>query len=134
MELAATVVEDSATGKVLIVGKSDLLGIPLYGVLKSQGREVELLKRKDLEERVALGQWLIDGAVVVSATGVQGLIGSEMVRDGVVLIDVGEPKADVNFNAIAAKAAFLTPVPGGVGPMTVVCLLENAVKLCKFIP
>lgn len=115
--------------KVLIVGKSDLLGIPLYGVLKAQGRAVELLTRKDLEARKESGQLLQDGHVVVSATGFPGLITGEMVRDGVVLIDVGEPRPDVTVASIQGKAAFLTPVPGGVGPMTVVCLLENAVKL-----
>lgn len=118
--------------KVLIVGKSDLLGIPLYGVLKAQGRAVELLTRKDLEARKESGQLLQDGRVVVSATGFPGLITGEMVQDGVVLIDVGEPRPDVAVASIERKAAFLTPVPGGVGPMTVVCLLENAVKLVSY--
>jgi methylenetetrahydrofolate dehydrogenase (NADP+)/methenyltetrahydrofolate cyclohydrolase len=114
---------------VLIIGKSDLLGIPLYDLLKGQGRDVELLTRNDLQSRIESGENLFDGAVIVSATGVPGLITGEMISEGTFLIDVGEPRADIDAQSVSHKAAFLTPVPGGVGPMTVVCLLENAVKL-----
>lgn len=62
--------------------------------------------------------------VVISATGQAGLVTADMVKPGVVIIDVGFPKGDV-VPEVATKAAFFTPVPGGVGPVTVACLFEN---------
>lgn len=61
---------------------------------------------------------------IVSATGVAGLIKPEMVRDGVVAIDLGYPKGEFDPK-VAEKASLFTPVPGGVGPLTVICLFEN---------
>lgn len=115
--------------KIKIIGKSDLLGIPLYYVLRNNGEDVELLTRQSLQERMTSGERLLDATVVISATGVERLITGESVSEGVAVIDVGEPKPDVDRASLEGKASFVTPVPGGVGPMTVVCLLENAVKL-----
>lgn len=115
--------------KAVIIGKSDLLGIPLYYVLKQRGFSVELLGKKELDKRVDNGQALRDADVVISATGVNKLITGELIAEDSVLIDVGEPKPDVDQASVTQKAAFLTPVPGGVGPLTVACLLENAVEL-----
>lgn len=116
-------------GKYIIIGKSDLLGIPLFYEFKRQGREVEIIASKELDERMRSGQKLLDASVVVSATGKKGLITGDMVSDNVVIIDVGEPNGDVDFESVSKKAAFITPVPGGVGPMTVISLLENCIKL-----
>lgn len=115
--------------KIIILGKSDLLGKPLYYYLHKLNFDVEMIGSKELEERTALGVSLTDADVIVSATGRQHLITGEMVKDGVAVIDVGEPKADVEFASVSKKASFITPVPGGVGPMTVVCLMENGVRL-----
>lgn len=65
--------------------------------------------------------------IVVSATGQPGSVKSEMVKDGVVLIDVGAPQGDVAKEALA-KARFATPVPGGIGPVTIYYLVENLVE------
>lgn len=64
---------------------------------------------------------------IVSATGVTGLIKPDMVRDGAVIIDLGFPKGDVE-SVVAEKASFFTPVPGGVGPLTIVSLFENLAR------
>lgn len=64
---------------------------------------------------------------IVSATGVIGLIKPDIVRDGVVMVDLGFPKGDAE-SAVATKAAFFTPVPGGVGPLTIVSLFENLAR------
>jgi methylenetetrahydrofolate dehydrogenase (NADP+)/methenyltetrahydrofolate cyclohydrolase len=117
--------------KIIILGKSDLLGKPLYYYLHNLNIDVEMIGSKELRERVASGVSLTDADVIVSATGRPHLITGEMVKDGVAVIDVGEPKADVEFESVSKKASFITPVPGGVGPMTVVCLMENGVKLIK---
>ena len=67
---------------------------------------------------------LIDFDVVISCTGSADLIKSYMVKDGFMGIDLGYPKGDISTEAIE-KASFITPVPGGVGPLTIVSLFEN---------
>jgi methylenetetrahydrofolate dehydrogenase (NADP+)/methenyltetrahydrofolate cyclohydrolase len=52
-----------------------------------------------------------------------------MVQENIIALDVGAPQADFDFESVAPKARFITPVPGGIGPLTVTCLLENAVQL-----
>ncbi len=121
----------SDLGKTIIIGRSDLLGIPLEAVLRHQGGSVELIGVKELAERTESGQLLLDGQVVVSATGQRHVVTGAMVREGVVLIDVGEPQPDIERASVEAKAAFLTPVPGGIGPLTVSFLLENAMILAS---
>lgn len=64
--------------------------------------------------------------LLVSVTGIPGIIKKDMVKTGAVVIDVGSPKPDVE-EGVREVASFITPVPGGIGPMTVVCLLENTV-------
>jgi methylenetetrahydrofolate dehydrogenase (NADP+)/methenyltetrahydrofolate cyclohydrolase len=122
-------VESFKQEKILIIGKSDLLGKPLYFELRNQGYNVQLLGTKELAERKTSGQLLLDAHTVISSTGQAGLVTGEMVQENVILIDVGEPKPDIHAESVSAKAAFLTPVPGGVGPVTVVSLLENCVAL-----
>lgn len=116
---------------VAIVGRSDLLGKPLEALLSSQGIFAKLFGVKELERARQQGQSLRDFQVVVSATGVPGLLRSADLADGVVAIDVGEPKADLDFAQISPKVAFITPVPGGIGPLTVISLMENGFELFK---
>jgi methylenetetrahydrofolate dehydrogenase (NADP+) / methenyltetrahydrofolate cyclohydrolase len=114
-----------------IIGRSDLLGKPLYFELKNRGYQAELLGKKELQARVDRKSYLKETDVLVSATGVNKLITAEMIKDGAVVIDVGEPMPDVDFESVKQKASFITPVPGGVGPMTVVSLLANCVLISK---
>lgn len=67
--------------------------------------------------------------ILVSATGSPGIISVDMVRESAVVIDVGSPKGDVDPR-VKLQASFITPVPGGVGPVTVSCLLENLLDAC----
>lgn len=115
--------------KYIVLGKSDILGKPLSFELRNLGFDVEMLGRKELTARVEAGSALRDADVVISATGQMHLVTGEMIKDGAVLVDVGEPRTDIQRASVEGKAAFLTPVPGGVGPVTVVSLLENAVLL-----
>jgi methylenetetrahydrofolate dehydrogenase (NADP+)/methenyltetrahydrofolate cyclohydrolase len=115
----------------LIVGKSELLGIPLTNELRNMGWEhVQLVGQKDLKKLLETPQKLHDFDVIVSSTGVHNLITGEMVKNDVVLIDVGFPQGDIDFHSIQDKASFITPVPNGVGPVTVISLLENTIDLC----
>jgi len=110
--------------KVVIVGASNLVGKPLAMVLSNLGATVTLCRSttRNLAKHTKMAD------ILVSATGKPGLIKKEMVKKGAVVIDVGETKGDVEED-VAQVASFLTPVPGGVGPVTVVSLLENVVKL-----
>ena len=75
--------------------------------------------------------------VFISATGKAGLIKKEMVKQGAIVIDAGIARngdkvlGDVDFEAVKEIASHITPVPGGVGPMTIACLLENTLKAAK---
>lgn len=119
------------TQKVAILGKSDILGQPLFYEFKNHEVAVELLGSTELQRKVEQGKSLFDFTIVISATGRPGLVTGELLGSSVILIDVGEPQPDVDVATLENKVSFLTPVPGGVGPLTVVSLLENAVVLVK---
>jgi methylenetetrahydrofolate dehydrogenase (NADP+)/methenyltetrahydrofolate cyclohydrolase len=70
---------------------------------------------------------LFNADVVISCTGQSGLITGDMVKEGVIAIDVGAPSGDFDFESVSQKASFITPVPGGIGPMTIALLMENIV-------
>ena len=95
--------------------------------------ECSLLGRAELQEKIHAGVGLTGADIVVSATGVSGLITAELIGEGTALIDVGEPQPDVDLTTVltSGKVSFITPVPGGVGPLTIACLLQNAVQLAQ---
>lgn len=109
--------------KVAVIGKSVIVGAPAAAGLQALGVNVVLLSRKD-----DLSAQLPSCDVIISATGQANLISPDMVKSGAVLIDVGAPVAEFQSGCYA-KAAFYTPVPYGVGPVTRACLLENIFKL-----
>lgn len=125
---------------IVIVGKSDLLGKPLHALLahtnyvfnSEQETNVSLWGQAELKRAREQGRSLKNADIIISATGVPGLLRVADISDGCILIDVGEPKPDfdtASSESVLSKAAFLSPVPGGVGPLTVVSLLENALEL-----
>ena len=71
--------------------------------------------------------------ILISVTGSEGLIGKDHIKDGAVVIDVGSPRGDVRTEEIMEKALFISPVPGGVGPVTIYSLLENLVDATSSI-
>jgi methylenetetrahydrofolate dehydrogenase (NADP+)/methenyltetrahydrofolate cyclohydrolase len=87
------------------------------------------LGSKAVAQLAESGEYLKQYDVVVSATGVQHLVKADWLKPGAIVVDVGEPKPDLDHEGLEAVASFVTPVPGGVGPLTVVSLLENAVGL-----
>lgn len=118
------------SSKIAIIGKSELLGIPLQAELRNLHFDsVRMLGRRELKQLTSIAAMLTDFDVIVSSTGQRNLITGDMIKKGTIVIDVGEPQPDVEYISVKDKAGFLTPVPGGVGPMTIVCLLENAVEL-----
>ena len=109
---------------ISIVGKSELAGKPLSEKLSQWGAKTYLLGSKD-----SLEEFLPRSDIIISATGVNNLITGDLIKEGVIIIDLGEPKPDVDFDSIKHKASFITPVPGGVGPVTVVTLLDNLLTI-----
>lgn len=118
---------------VCIVGRSALVGIPLMHLMLNQDATVTVChsKTSDLKEHT------LKADILVAAVGHPNLITEDMVKDGAVVIDVGINKVDdhlcgdVDFESVSKKAGLITPVPGGVGPMTVLGLLNNVVKTYK---
>lgn len=116
--------------KVLVIGKSDILGLPLAAELQNLGATVTNVGSAGYRTLLSESEQLTQFDVIVSATGVPRLLNnSTAVKPGVVLVDVGEPLPDIELHAFSQAARFITPVPGGVGPVTVVSLLENAINL-----
>lgn len=116
---------------VTIIGASDLIGMPLSKELKKRKAKVTVcdVNTKNLREET------LRADILISAAGEAGLVYNKMVTEGVVVIDVGTSKendkivGDVDFESVAPLASKITPVPGGVGPVTVISLMENALDL-----
>ncbi len=115
--------------KTVILGKSDLLGQPLFALLQANNLNSEIIGSSQLNDRIEQGIALTDADIIVSATGRTKLVTGELIKENSIVIDVGEPQGDVDAASVLGKALVLTPVPGGVGPMTVVSLMENALDL-----
>lgn len=120
---------------ILVVGASGMVGSGLLRALKKLGASVEGYdKKKGTQKKKWREVWgvpsflTMKADILISATGFQGLISAKQVRSGAVLIDVGSPRGDIRFKEVLPKSSFITPVPGGVGPVTVVSLLENVIQ------
>jgi len=117
----------------LIVAKSERFTQPTKKLLEERGMTVAIAKPDENE----LTQKMRDAEILITAIGKPQLITSDMVREGATVIDVGINTlhgitvGDVDFASVAPKTAFITPVPGGVGPMTVAMLLLNTTILAR---
>jgi methylenetetrahydrofolate dehydrogenase (NADP+)/methenyltetrahydrofolate cyclohydrolase len=117
----------------VVIGRSNLVGKPLAALLLERNATVTIChsRTRDLPAVCARAD------VLVAAVGVARLIGAEHVRSGAVVIDVGMNRTedgvrgDVDFDAVHERASLVTPVPGGVGPMTVAMLLRNTVTAAR---
>lgn len=115
---------------VVVVGASNIVGKPMALMLMAKDATVAICHAKTRD----LAQFTILADILVVAAGVPGLIVPQMVKTGAVVIDVGINRlsdgrivGDVDFEGVSKKASYITPVPGGVGPMTVTMLLENTI-------
>jgi methylenetetrahydrofolate dehydrogenase (NADP+) / methenyltetrahydrofolate cyclohydrolase len=117
----------------VVVGRSDIVGKPVAMLLLQRHATVTIChsRTRDLAAEVARAD------VVVAAVGVPGLVRADWIREGACLIDVGITRTESGLvgdiePAAAERASLLTPVPGGVGPMTVAMLLRNAVRAARY--
>lgn len=124
---------DIAGKHAVIVGRSNLVGKPLALMFLNRDATVTVCHSKTED----LGAITRTADILVSAVGKPGLITADMVKDGAVVIDIGTTHkdgkltGDVDFDAVSKKASAITPVPGGIGPLTVACLLKNVVDAAE---
>ena len=125
---------DLAGKEAVVVGRSNIVGKPMAMMLLRRNATVTIChsKTKDLADRIAKAD------VVVAAVGRAEFVKGDWIKEGAVVIDVGINRTpegklvgDVDFEGASLRAGFITPVPGGVGPMTIAMLLKNTVEAAK---
>lgn len=118
----------------VVIGRSNIVGKPIAALLLQKNATVIQAhsKTKNLPEILKLAD------AIISATGKEEFIKGDMVKEGAVIIDVGITRnkngkltGDVDFESVNKKVSYITPVPGGVGPMTIASLMENTLELYK---
>jgi methylenetetrahydrofolate dehydrogenase (NADP+) / methenyltetrahydrofolate cyclohydrolase len=122
-----------AGARAVVVGRSLIVGRPLAMLLLHANATVTICHSRTED----LARHTLDADILVAAVGYLGLITTDMVKTGAAVIDVGMNRTDEGLfgdvdPGVADVAGFLTPVPGGVGPMTIACLLENALKAARY--
>ena len=117
----------------VVLGRSNIVGKPVANLLLQRHATVTICHSKTTN----LKEVTLQADILIAAVGRPHFVGSEMVKEGAVVIDVGINRVDgkligdVEFDPVAEKAAYITPVPGGVGPMTIALLMENTLKAFK---
>ena len=118
---------------IIVIGRSNIVGKPLSFMLQNENATVTMANShtKNLKEHC------LSADIIISAAGKPNLINSDYVKNGAVIIDIGINRdedglvGDVDYNDVYKKALYITPVPGGVGPMTIAMLMENTLELYK---
>lgn len=129
---------------VVVVGRSNIVGMPVNIMLSKKAYPGNATVTLCHSATTDLKSYTLQADIIIAATGKINLITADMVKDGVVIIDVGMNKmedaskksgyrlvGDVDFENVSKKAAYITPVPGGVGLMTVASLLQNTLEAYK---
>lgn len=127
----------------LVIGRSDIVGKPisiLMGLKKNPGNSTVTLAHSKTSD---IKNLTLEADIIISALGVPNFLKEDMVKEGVVVIDVGITRVtdnsekgyiivgDVDYENVSKKCSYITPVPGGVGPMTIAMLLKNNLKAYK---
>jgi methylenetetrahydrofolate dehydrogenase (NADP+) / methenyltetrahydrofolate cyclohydrolase len=136
---------DTQGKHVVVIGRSHIVGRPISILLSQKGAFANATVTVAHSRTKNLKELTRSADIIVSALGVPGFVTADMVKEGVVIIDVGitrvedssNPKGyyitgDVDFKSVAPKTSFITPVPGGVGPMTIAMLLKNTLLARKW--
>jgi methylenetetrahydrofolate dehydrogenase (NADP+)/methenyltetrahydrofolate cyclohydrolase len=134
MELLAEYNIDVKGKNCVVVGASNIVGKPMASLLLNADATVEIchIFTDDLKRHT------LNADIILVGVGVINLIKEDMVKDGAIIIDIGINRAengklvgDVDFENVSKKCSYITPVPGGVGPMTIAMLLSNSLKAAK---
>ena len=132
MKLLAAAGVDPKGKRAVVIGRSNIVGLPVGKMLLDANATVTFCHTRTIN----LAEVTREADILVVAAGRAKMVGADMVKDGAVVIDVGmdrDPQTgklcgDVDFEAVAPKTSAITPVPGGVGPLTIACLMENTVE------
>jgi methylenetetrahydrofolate dehydrogenase (NADP+)/methenyltetrahydrofolate cyclohydrolase len=133
MRLLACAGAELAGAEAVVVGRSNLVGRPVASLLLGENATVTICHSRTRD----LGEVCRRADVLIACAGSPGLITGDMIKPGAIVIDVGTTRGpdglvgDVAFEEALKTASAITPVPGGVGPMTIACLLANTVKAAQ---
>ena len=118
----------------VVIGRRNIVGKPLAQCLLSKNATVTICHSKTENKNEITKK----ADIVITALGKPGFLKADMIKDGAIVIDVGINRTDegkitgdVDFDNVSKKASYITPVPGGVGPMTIAMLMTNVVKAAK---
>jgi methylenetetrahydrofolate dehydrogenase (NADP+)/methenyltetrahydrofolate cyclohydrolase len=119
--------------RAVVIGRSNIVGKPMAHLLLQSHATVTVCHSRTKD----LARHTLEADVLVAAVGVPGMVAADMVRPGSVVVDVGINRTDDGIvgdvdPGAAEVASHFTPVPGGVGPMTIACLLQNAVRCARY--
>lgn len=138
MELLRRYEVDTEGKHTVVIGRSHIVGRPISILMSQKGKAANSTVTITHSRTKNLSEYTRNADIIVSALGSPDFLKADMVKDGVVIVDVGITRVpddtkekgyyitgDVDFDDVAPKASFITPVPGGVGPMTIAMLLKN---------
>ena len=136
MELLKSANIDPKGKRAVVIGRSDIVGMPMFQLLQRAGATVTVCHSGTPNVR----EHTREADIVIAAAGIKEMVGADFIKKGAVVIDVGIHSAgdgskklvgDVDFAAVSEVAGAISPVPGGVGPMTVAMLLQNTVRAAQ---
>lgn len=144
MELLERYNVETAGKHTVVIGRSHIVGRPMSILMSRKGYPGDSTVTLTHSRTKNLGEYTKNADIIITALGVPEFLKADMVKEGVVVIDVGitrvddasNPKGyvikgDVDFEGVSKKSSFITPVPGGVGPMTIAMLLKNTLLARK---
>lgn len=130
--------------KCLVIGRSNIVGRPISILMSQKGSYGNATVTVAHSRTKNIKELCLEADIIISALGIPEFIKEDMVKKGVVVIDVGITrildktalkgyviKGDVDYKNVSKKSSYITPVPGGVGPMTIAMLLKNTLKACQ---
>lgn len=144
IELISRYKIETSGKKCVILGRSNIVGRPLANLLSQKGYPGDCTVTIAHSRTINIKELTLEADIIIAALGVPGFLTGDMVKQGAVVIDVGitrvkadnnagfKLKGDVLFEEVAPKCSYITPVPGGVGPMTIVSLLKNTLKAAGY--
>ncbi|OFY41122.1 MAG: bifunctional 5,10-methylene-tetrahydrofolate dehydrogenase/5,10-methylene-tetrahydrofolate cyclohydrolase [Bacteroidetes bacterium GWF2_40_14] len=140
MELISRYKIETAGKHCVIIGRSNIVGRPMANLLSQKSNPGDCTVTMCHSRTKNLKEHTLQADIIIAALGVPGFLKGDMVKEGAVVIDVGITRVkadtktgfrlagDVLFSEVSPKSSFITPVPGGVGPMTITSLLKNTLK------
>jgi methylenetetrahydrofolate dehydrogenase (NADP+)/methenyltetrahydrofolate cyclohydrolase len=135
---------DTVGKNIVVIGRSHIVGRPMSILLSQKRNFGDATVTLTHSKTENLKEYTLQADLIIAAMGKAEFLTGDMVKEGVVIIDVGITRipdaskkqgfrlaGDVHFESVSKKASYITPVPGGVGPMTIAMLLKNTLKVCR---